>query len=172
MAPAARRATAIGRLTFPLPVPPAERPFFITADIDPTNTTARLVPTARWGASPTPRTRIGINRTPPLTPIRPVKRPPENPIPKRPIILTPICPHTLSARPLIIGENDQVKITLGSSEEEVMVTIDGQEGFILEPNDEVIIKKSDHKAQLITFKEKSFYAILREKLRWSGQINE
>ncbi len=88
------------------------------------------------------------------------------------IILTPICPHTLSARPLIIGENDQVKITLESSEEEVMVTIDGQEGFILEPNDEVIIKKSDHKAQLITFKEKSFYAILREKLRWSGQIDK
>ena len=88
------------------------------------------------------------------------------------IILTPICPHTLSARPLIIGENDQVKITLEVSEEEVMVTIDGQEGFILKPKDEVIIKKSDHKAQLITFKEKSFYAILREKLRWSGQINK
>ena len=88
------------------------------------------------------------------------------------IILTPICPHTLSARPLIIGENDQVRMTLESSEEEVMVTIDGQEGFTLEPNDEVIIKKSDHKAQLITFKEKSFYTILREKLGWSGQINK
>jgi NAD+ kinase len=87
------------------------------------------------------------------------------------IILTPICPHTLSARPFIIGEDDQVKITLEVSEEEVMVTIDGQEGFTLEPNDEVIIKKSDHKARLITFKEKSFYAILREKLRWSGQID-
>jgi NAD+ kinase len=88
------------------------------------------------------------------------------------IIITPICPHTLSARPFIIGENDQVKIKLESSEEKVMVTIDGQEGFALEPNDEVIIRKSDHKAQLITFKEKSFYAILREKLRWSGQINK
>ncbi len=88
------------------------------------------------------------------------------------IILTPICPHTLSARPFIIGENDQVKITLEVSEEEVMVTIDGQEGFVLKPKDEVIIKKSDHKARLITFKEKSFYAILREKLRWSGQINK
>jgi len=88
------------------------------------------------------------------------------------IILTPICPHTLSARPFIVGENDQVKITLESSEEKVMVTIDGQEGFILKPKDEVIIKKSDHKARLITFKEKSFYAILREKLRWSGQINK
>jgi len=86
------------------------------------------------------------------------------------IILTPICPHTLSARPLIISENDQVRITLEVSEEEVMVTIDGQEGFILKTKDEVIIKKSDHKANLITFKEKSFYTILREKLRWSGQI--
>lgn len=87
------------------------------------------------------------------------------------MILTPICPHTLSARPLIIGENDQVRITLESNEEEVMVTIDGQEGFTLEPEDEVIVKKSSHKARLITFKEKSFYAILREKLRWSGQVN-
>ncbi|GAG50449.1 unnamed protein product, partial [marine sediment metagenome] len=88
------------------------------------------------------------------------------------IMLTPICPHTLSARPFIIGENDQVKIKLESSEEKVMVTIDGQEGFVLKSKDEVIIKKSDHKAQLITFKENSFYAILREKLRWSGQINK
>ena len=88
------------------------------------------------------------------------------------IMLTPICPHTLSARPLIISENDQVQIKLESNEEEVMATIDGQEGFALEPNDEVMVKKSDHKAQLITFKEKSFYAILREKLSWSGQINK
>ncbi len=88
------------------------------------------------------------------------------------IILTPICPHTLSARPLIVGENDQVKVKLESSEEKVMVTIDGQEGFVLKPKDEVIIKKSNHKAQLITFKEKSFYAILREKLGWSGQIDK
>ncbi len=88
------------------------------------------------------------------------------------IILTPICPHTLSARPLIIGEKDRVKITLESNEEKVMVTIDGQEGFVLQPKDEVIIKKSGHKARLITFKDKSFYTILREKLKWSGQTNE
>ncbi|MDD5014794.1 MAG: NAD(+)/NADH kinase [Atribacterota bacterium] len=88
------------------------------------------------------------------------------------IILTPICPHTLSARPLIISENDQVQIKLESIKKEVMVTIDGQEGFALEPDDEVIVNKSDHKAQLITFKEKNFYAILREKLKWSGQVNK
>jgi len=88
------------------------------------------------------------------------------------MILTPICPHTLSARPLIIGENDQVRITLELNEEEVMVTIDGQEGFVLQAKDEVIAKKSNHKTKLITFREKSFYAILREKLRWSGQVNK
>ena len=88
------------------------------------------------------------------------------------ILLTPICPHTLSARPLIISENDQVQIKLESIKKEVMVTIDGQEGFALEPNDEVIVKKSDYKARLITFKEKNFYAILREKLKWSGQVNK
>jgi NAD+ kinase len=88
------------------------------------------------------------------------------------IILTPICPHTLSARPLIISENDQIQIKLESIKKEIMVTIDGQEGFALEPNDEVIVKKSDHKAKLITFREKNFYAILREKLKWSGQVNK
>ena len=67
------------------------------------------------------------------------------------MILTPICPHTLSTRPLIIGENDQVRITLELSEEEVMVTIDGQEGFTLEPKDEVIVKKSIYKTRLIAF---------------------
>ncbi|MEA1939827.1 MAG: NAD(+)/NADH kinase, partial [Candidatus Caldatribacteriota bacterium] len=88
------------------------------------------------------------------------------------ILITPICPHTLSARPLIIGENDLVKIDLESGgEEEAMITIDGQEGFYLERKDKIIIKRSNYSAKLITFKKKSFYAVLREKLKWSGQVN-
>ncbi len=85
------------------------------------------------------------------------------------MILAPICPHTLSVRPLIIGGEDQVKIVLESEEKEIMVTIDGQEGFILKAKDEVIVKKSERQTCLITFGEKNFYAILREKLGWSGQ---
>jgi len=87
------------------------------------------------------------------------------------MVITPICPHTLSARPLIIGENDRVRINLESIDEEAMLTIDGQEGFALKYKDEVIIKKSKYKTKLITFKEKNFYTILREKLKWSGQVN-
>jgi len=87
------------------------------------------------------------------------------------MLVTPICPHTLSARPLIIGENDRVRIDLESVDEEVMLTIDGQVGFSLKYKDEVTVKKSRHKTKLITFKEKNFYTILREKLKWSGQVN-
>ena len=88
------------------------------------------------------------------------------------IIITPICPHTLSARPLIIGEDDKVKVILELREEKVMVTIDGQECFTLKQEDEIVVKKSEYRARLIDFKEKSFYAVLREKLRWSGQVNK
>ena len=87
------------------------------------------------------------------------------------MVITPICPHTLSARPLIIGENDCVRIDLESVDEEVMLTIDGQVGFSLKYQDEVIVKKSRHKTKIVTFKEKNFYTILREKLKWSGQVN-
>jgi len=87
------------------------------------------------------------------------------------MLMTPICPHTLSARPLIIGENDRVRIDLESSDEEAMLTIDGQEGFALKYRDEVVVKKSKYITKLITFKDKNFYTILREKLKWSGQVN-
>jgi len=87
------------------------------------------------------------------------------------MLMTPICPHTLSARPLIIGENDRIKIQLESIDEEAMLTIDGQEGYALEYKDEVFVKKSNYVTKLITFKEKNFYSVLREKLKWSGQVN-
>jgi len=52
-----------------------------------------------------------------------------------------------------------------------MLTIDGQEGFALKYKDEVVVKKSKYITKLITFKDKNFYTILREKLKWSGQVN-
>ena len=89
----------------------------------------------------------------------------------RSMLITPICPHTLSARPLIIGEDDKVRIILESINEETMLTIDGQEGFALKYKDEIVVKKSEYKTKLIIFEERNFYTILREKLKWSGQVN-
>lgn len=87
------------------------------------------------------------------------------------MIITPICPHTLSARALVINHKDILKIIVLSKYKDVMLTVDGQRGFDLKENDSVIINKSKFKTKLITFPEKNFYGILREKLKWSGMVN-
>lgn len=86
------------------------------------------------------------------------------------IIVTPICPHTLSARTLVVHHNDHIKIIVRSRGQEVMLTIDGQEGFDLAENDVIAIHKSKYKTLLVTFPGKSFYSILRRKLKWSGRV--
>lgn len=86
------------------------------------------------------------------------------------IIITPICPHTLSARTLVVNHKDKIKLIIKSKGEEVMLTVDGQQGFDLEENDVIIVEKSKYKTKLVTFPEKSFYSILRKKLKWSGRV--
>lgn len=86
------------------------------------------------------------------------------------MIITPICPHTLSARALVINHKDILKVIVLSKDKDVMLTVDGQQGFDLKENDSIIIKKSKYKAKLITFPGKSFYGVLRKKLKWSGMV--
>jgi NAD+ kinase len=86
------------------------------------------------------------------------------------MIITPICPHTLSARALVINHKDIIKIIVLSKGEDVMLTVDGQQGIDLEENDTIIIQESTHKTKLVTFSEKSFYGVLRKKLKWSGRV--
>jgi len=86
------------------------------------------------------------------------------------MIITPICPHTLSARALVIHSHDIFKVIVRSEAKDVMLTVDGQQGFDLEENDVIIIEESKRKTRLVTFSEKSFYGILRKKLKWSGRV--
>lgn len=86
------------------------------------------------------------------------------------IIVTPICPHTLSARALVVHHDDHIKLIIRSKGQEIMLTVDGQEGFDLEEKDIVVIKKSKYKTHLVTFPGKSFFGILRKKLKWSGRV--
>jgi NAD+ kinase len=86
------------------------------------------------------------------------------------MIITPICPHTLSARALVVNHKDILKIIVLSKGEDVLLTIDGQQGIDLEENDTIIIQESRHKTKLVTFSEKSFYGVLRKKLKWSGRV--
>jgi NAD+ kinase len=85
-------------------------------------------------------------------------------------VVTPICPHTLSNRPIALPDHVVVTVCLTSQSEEVTLTLDGQIGFPLAPLDIVEIKKSRFKMKMIKHPAKSYYEILRTKLKWgSGQ---
>lgn len=86
------------------------------------------------------------------------------------IIITPICPHTLQARPLVIPSHKEVSVMM-INQNDSMLTIDGQHGFELRNGDEIIVAKSPFYARLVRIKEQHFYSILREKLRNEGRIN-
>jgi len=84
-------------------------------------------------------------------------------------ILTPICPFTLTNRPIIIPGSAVIQIKMGKeSEKTVFLTFDGQVGFDLHHGDEVIIYKSQEKIKLLSPKDHSYFEILRTKLMWGG----
>jgi NAD+ kinase len=83
-------------------------------------------------------------------------------------VVTPICPHTLSNRPIALPDSVVVTARLTSKSEEVTLTLDGQMGFPLELHDTVEIKKSPHKMKFIKHPARSYYEILRTKLRWGN----
>jgi len=82
------------------------------------------------------------------------------------IMVTPICPHMLTNRPIILPEGVTARAVLSSKEEKVLLTIDGQIGFPLEYGDEVIVKRSPYTASLVKSSSKGYFEILRTKLKW------
>jgi len=84
------------------------------------------------------------------------------------LLITPICPHSLHARPLVISEHEEVKVIIRADHQDIMLTLDGQQGLKLQPNEEVIVSKADFNTKLIRLKNRSFYEILREKLAEGG----
>ncbi len=82
------------------------------------------------------------------------------------LILTPICPHTLTHRPLLVESRTTLKVTLTSQEDGAMATFDGQVGVALSPGDTVAIQASEHRARLIRMPDRTYYDVLRKKLKW------
>jgi NAD+ kinase len=82
------------------------------------------------------------------------------------ILLTPICPHTLNVRSLLIGVEDTVHIGMETRERDVtLLTVDGQVSFQLEPLDQIYFRKSDHQACFVTLESHSFYQKVQTRLR-------
>ncbi len=82
------------------------------------------------------------------------------------IILTPICPHTLTNRPLILPEDRTIGVSVGSVDGEVFLTFDGQVGYKVEEGDHLKVRTSPHKVSLIKSPHRTFYEVLRSKLKW------
>ena len=82
------------------------------------------------------------------------------------IIITPICPHTLTIRPIIIPDDVKIRALLKSRDEEVTLTLDGQQGFTLEFEDVVEVEKAEGRILLIKSPYRHYFQLLREKLKW------
>jgi NAD+ kinase len=82
-------------------------------------------------------------------------------------VITPICPHMLTNRPLVVPDTARVELDFAPSHEPVYLTMDGQIGFQLDAKDRVVITKSQHKVQVVKPPTMTYYEILRSKLRWS-----
>jgi NAD+ kinase len=83
------------------------------------------------------------------------------------IVLTPICPHTLTQRPLVLPHHYRIEILVTDTRGgEVHLTVDGQVGVELEQGDRVIASRSGHPALLLVSPHRSPFAVMREKLRW------
>ncbi len=82
------------------------------------------------------------------------------------VILTPICPHTLTNRPIVLPDDVRIEITLKSPAEDVFLTLDGQVGFSLRQGDIIVIEKSPFKTRLLIPHERNYFQVLTKKLKW------
>lgn len=85
------------------------------------------------------------------------------------MVINPICPFTLSHRPIVVPGTDTVTITVEEQQRtEVLMTVDGQLVFPLEAGDRVVVRRSAACARIVRARYRSFYDVLRNKLNWSG----
>jgi NAD+ kinase len=82
-------------------------------------------------------------------------------------VITPICPHMLTNRPLVLPDSSKVEIQFVAGDEPGRLTVDGQVGYELYLQDRVVVRKSRNKIQLVRPPHKTYFEVLRSKLRWS-----
>lgn len=91
------------------------------------------------------------------------------------LLITPIAPHSLTSRPLVLPADAELGLTLSSvgrnEQDKVFLTIDGQEGMALSSSDEVHIKTSEFSVFIAKSPSKTYYQVLTSKLKWGSQNN-
>ena len=84
------------------------------------------------------------------------------------VLLTPICPHTLSFRPIVVSSASRIQVELVTPGEEVYLTLDGQRGSPMAGGDVVEVRRSEHELRLVSSPKRGYFELLREKLGWGG----
>src|SRR5712691_12305252 len=82
------------------------------------------------------------------------------------VVITPICPFTLSNRPIVVPDDSTIEVRLMTDNEDVALTLDGQVGFPLQVGDRVVIRKSRTTFNLVQPASRNYFDVLRDKLRW------
>ncbi|MBI2353415.1 MAG: NAD(+)/NADH kinase [Deltaproteobacteria bacterium] len=83
------------------------------------------------------------------------------------IVITPICPHTLTNRPIVVTDESIISVTIAASfDEKVYLTLDGQVGFELQEGDSVEVRKALKTTALVMSRDRDYFEVLRTKLKW------
>jgi NAD+ kinase len=82
-------------------------------------------------------------------------------------VITPICPHMLTNRPLVLPDELDIEIALATPDsKDIFLTLDGQEGFDITDRDRVCVRKSEERVLLVQSPDKNYFDVLRNKLKW------
>lgn len=84
------------------------------------------------------------------------------------IILNPICPHALTARPAVIPGDHRVSVRVMPADIPASLTVDGQVNVLLDNETEIVLQKADYKIHSVIFKDSEFFDVLRKKLKWGS----
>lgn len=87
------------------------------------------------------------------------------------LLVTPICPHSLYLRPLVISADNKLRITMDARHEDILLTTDGQKSLELRLDDEVIVCRSPHMIQMVKLSTHGFYDVVRQKLGAASPLN-
>lgn len=85
-------------------------------------------------------------------------------------LLAPICPHTLTSRPIVLPDTFTVEVKIKNGDD-VYLTLDGQAGYPLKARDRIRIKKADYKTKFLVLHDRDYFQVLRTKLKWGESIN-
>jgi len=84
------------------------------------------------------------------------------------LLATPICPHSLAFRPLLVGAGEKLRVRVGAEVNRARLTIDGQISRPLQAGDDIEIRRARPRVSMLSLRRESFYEVLREKLAWAG----